>query len=204
MNKSKDINEKHILFTEESNAIDFLEKAFFYIKSIKVKLTDWKWVVLSLHGALYGFMICALFGGHYDSVTRLVKKHKKEMLDKHDKKKRQLIGFMEALKLCQENTYPMNRYTISKPLVLTTSQKKSIEALHNTLRNTFNHYKPAHWLIEKNMLPRITLDTLEAIEFLIFKSSNIIQIDYDVKEGLKRKINRAKNICLKLSESYSK
>lgn len=60
---------KYIKFTEESNSIDYLEKACFYIQSIKTKPTNWKWVILSLHGALYGFMICALFGGHYGSIT---------------------------------------------------------------------------------------------------------------------------------------
>lgn len=124
------------------------------------------------------------------------------MLNENDKIKHQLIGFMEAFKLCQKNEYPMSRSMISKPLSLTPAQKKSIDILHNTLRNKFNHYRPGHWLIEKTMLPQIVIDTLEIIEFLIFESCNIIQIDYDEKKILRRKINKTKRICLKLSKSY--
>ena len=75
-------------FTEGSNSIDYLEKAVSFIKSAENKPEDWKWVILSAHGALYGFMICTLQGTNPDNVST--------------GKKQRLIDFNDALKRCQD------------------------------------------------------------------------------------------------------
>src|SRR5713226_10232985 len=59
---------KYAEFTEESNALDYLEKALRFIKAAADHPLAWKWVILSVHGALYGFMICTLKGTDPDNV----------------------------------------------------------------------------------------------------------------------------------------
>jgi hypothetical protein len=52
---SKNIDAKWLRFTKEENALDYLEKAFFILARQKKDKKSWKWVILSLHEALYGF-----------------------------------------------------------------------------------------------------------------------------------------------------
>lgn len=75
-------------FTEGSNSIDYLEKAVSFIKSAENKPEDWKWVILAVQGALYGFMICNLKGTAPDNVSK--------------GKSQDLISFDEALRRCQD------------------------------------------------------------------------------------------------------
>jgi len=53
---------RYLRLTEEKNALDYLEKAYHYIHEVKKNTLAWKWAILTLHGALYGFAICALKG----------------------------------------------------------------------------------------------------------------------------------------------
>jgi hypothetical protein len=50
---------KYADFTEEANALNYLEKTISFIKNTEGNPLDWKWVMLAIHGALYSFMICA-------------------------------------------------------------------------------------------------------------------------------------------------
>ena len=42
---NKKIYAKWLRLTEEKNALDYLEKSFYYIKKIEKDKTAWKWVV---------------------------------------------------------------------------------------------------------------------------------------------------------------
>jgi hypothetical protein len=53
---------KRLILSEEKNALDYLEKAYSFIVQATTDVLAWKWVIISLHGALYGFAICALKG----------------------------------------------------------------------------------------------------------------------------------------------
>ncbi len=63
------IRPKWLRLTEEINALDYLEKASYYIRETEVDVYAWKWVILALFGALYGFAICACKGSSPDWVT---------------------------------------------------------------------------------------------------------------------------------------
>jgi hypothetical protein len=65
---------RFIRLTEESNALDYLEKAYFFIKQTEKEKIAWKWVTLTLFGALYGFAICACKGTSSSNVTIKTKK----------------------------------------------------------------------------------------------------------------------------------
>lgn len=72
---------------ETENAVDYLEKAGAFHASRDPN--RWKWLVISLHGALYGFAICAIQGTDPSRVTEVTKRGEK------------LISLDEALKRCQ-------------------------------------------------------------------------------------------------------
>lgn len=159
--------------SEENNALDYLDKAYKYIQLAQSDVSEWKWVVLSLHGALYGFAICALQGTNYERVIRYTKKGMQR-----------LIGFSEAINRCQDSEY-MQMYVFSKELRLTESQKVSVRKLNDLLRNNFQHYIPKTWCIEVHGMPAIALDVLTAIRFLALETGNWVDLTPTQKRRVK-------------------
>lgn len=72
----KTVKAKFLRVTEEINALDFLEKAGRFIIETENNSIAWKWVILSLHGALYGFAICACKGTSPERVIDFKRKSK--------------------------------------------------------------------------------------------------------------------------------
>ncbi len=153
--------EQWFRLSEEKNAIDYLEKATFFIKESSANHNHWKWVIIGLHGALYGFAIAACRGTDSRSVLT---------------KKGRLISFWQALKRCQDPNH-MKMFIHSKHLVLSEKQKDSIESLKSEFRNEFEHFKPKGWSIEVHGMPEIAIDVLEVIRFLAFETNTYVHLN---------------------------
>ena len=150
----KRVKPRSLTLTEETNALDYLERAGQFITEADTNPTAWKWVVLALHGALYGFAIAACKGTNYETVIRKTKKGAEH-----------LISLDEALTRCA-NPALMGTVYGALALNLTASQQDSIRRLKKTLRNNFEHYVPGTWSIELHGLPQISMDVLDIISFL--------------------------------------
>jgi len=83
--------QKWLTLTEETNALDYLERAGQFITEADTNPSAWKWVVLALHGALYGFAIAACKGTNYETVIRKTKRGAEH-----------LISLDEALTKCAD------------------------------------------------------------------------------------------------------
>ena len=164
MHAEKMITAEYARFSEESNALDYLEKAVEFIRRVDTNPTDWKWVILSLHGALYGFMVCALKGTDPDRVA---------FKDKNGK--RRLISFAKALEWCQEPNR-MNMTTESKTLCLSEDQKRSLDLVQEQFRNAFVHYQPCLWFIELHGMPGVVIDGLKVVRFLSLETGNYMHL----------------------------
>lgn len=182
------IKAKWLRLTEEMNALDYLHKAYYFIQQTGKEKINWKWVAISLFGALYGFAICACRGT--DSSSVLVK----------TKKGDKLISFSEALKRCQDPKC-MKMTIMSKHLELLEQQKESIRKLKNVFRNNFEHYAPMGWSIEIHIFPKITLDVLEVIRFLALDTGNYVHLNSYQKRKVKSYIFQGRKI-LKQSNLY--
>ena len=168
---------KWLSLSKETNALDYLERAADFIKETPKNVRAWKWVVISLHGALYGFAVAAARGTNYETVQT---------------KKGRLLGFWEILNKCQDPNH-MKMLMDSQHLELSDRQKKSINLLKKHLRNEFEHFKPRGWSIEIHGMPQIAIDILEVIHFLALKTQTYVNlnmqeeqlIDKLVKESIK-------------------
>jgi hypothetical protein len=147
-------------FSEEWNALDYLEKTVEFIHRAEKYPTDWKWVIVSLHGALYGFMICALKGTDPDRV-----------LAREKKGTTRLISFKKALEWCQDSDH-MIMTTASKVLLVSERQERSLDDLHSQFRNSFAHYQPCLWSIELHGMPQMVIDGLEVTRSVALESGN--------------------------------
>jgi hypothetical protein len=167
------IRSKWLRLTEETNALDYLEKAVRFIHETEENRLAWKWVVLALHGALYGFAICACQGTNYENVT--IRNRRGEL---------RLISFGKALERCQDPRF-MRMLIGSQPLTLSDSQKESIRQLKNELRNKMEHYVPSGWSIEIHGMPQIAIDFLDIIRFLAVDTRTYIHLNKAQKKRIR-------------------
>ena len=153
------MNPNFLRLTEELNALDCFEKAVSFIREAQSSDIAWKWVVLSLHGALYGFAVSASQGTNADSVSVPTRKGQ-----------RHLIGFDDAIKRCEAGR-------AGKTLVLSTEERKSIHTLTKVLRNNLEHYCPRHWSIELHGIPTMAVNCVRVIETLATATSAWVKLD---------------------------
>lgn len=154
----KTISAQWIRFDEQTNALDYLEKCFSFLKTVEQEPQNWKWVIITLHSALYGFAVSACKGMNSDSVITRTKSGYERLID-----------FDEALKSCQDPTW-MGVNINYEEFKFSPNQLKSIRKLHKALRNNFEHFTPKSWLIELHYLPDMVYDCFEVIRLLIIYS----------------------------------
>lgn len=172
---------KWLEFSEEINALDDLEKAYFFIQQTRQDKNAWKWVVLCIYSAMYGFAICALKGTNPDRV--IVK----------TKKRNRLITFAEAIDRCQ-NPLHIKMTVTSKHLQLNDEQKYSIKKISEGFRNNFVHYIPKSWRIEVSGMPTIIKDCLEVIGFLALDTGNYTHLTKNQQRRVRSFIYRSVQI----------
>lgn|GEM_PF-843862 len=157
-NNKKNMN--FLWIDEKENAIDSLERCLEFLQRTKENTFFWKWVAISLHNALYGFMIWALEHGNPDHVLKSTKKRPK------------LIDFNKALSHIQDGNY-IRGYNV-KPVKLTKTQKKNILFLKDVLRNNFEHFIPKGWHINLNkQIKNIIEDATYVIQELVSRSPSV-------------------------------
>lgn len=169
------VQAKWIRFDEQTNALDYLEKCFSFLKTVEHEPQNWKWVIITLHSALYGFAISACKGMNSDSVISRTKSG-------HER----LIDFDVALKRCQDPTWMRVNINYVE-FKFSHNQLNSIRKLHKALRNNFEHFTPKSWSIELHYLPDMVYDCFEVVRLLIIYS--------DVSWRLRgTKLNKVKSI----------
>jgi len=174
------VQPKGLMLTGETNALDYLEKAVRFIHETEKNKLAWKWVVLALHGALYGFAICACKGTNYENVNASKKAGKFR-----------LVILDDALKMCQDSKH-MNMLMDSQHLRLSDSQKNSIQKLKEELRNKMEHFMPGVWHIEINGMPDIAIDVLDVIRFLAVDTHTYIHLNQTQQKKVKSCIFQGK------------
>lgn len=189
MMRKRIVREKWLRFTAETNAFDYLERAQKFIQQTESDMKAWKWVILSLHGALYGFAICACRSTDYENIIRRTKKGIER-----------LISLDDALRICQDKKWMETLYG-GKPLILTENQKYSIKMLKKTLRNNFEHFKPKGWSIEIHGLPSIAIDILDIIRFLAVGTIRYQHLNQNQRRRIKSIVFQSKKL-LKKSTLY--
>lgn len=178
----KRIRPQLIQFTEETNALDYLERAGEFIKQTESSPLAWKWVVLSLHGALYGFAIAACKHTDYLSVVRTTKTGREY-----------LISLDDALSMCADPVWMCTLYG-AQALKLTASQEDSIRRLKGAFRNNFEHYVPRVWSIEIHWFPHIAMDVLNVIRFLAVETYRYQHLNQTQRRRVKSIVYQSKRV----------
>ncbi|MGG1400571.1 hypothetical protein ABE288_22515 [Bacillus salipaludis] len=183
-----------ILRTNElENAIDYLEKALYHFNNREDKYW-FKWSMISLHGALYGFGVCAVKGTNTERVLEMklgkakVEQRKKEFAEYFKEQYGQelderildssvrynlksLLSIKDILEYCQEEKYMMQRLD-SKILKITEQQRMAINSMV-LYRNDFAHFKPRGLSVITEGADWIVKEVMDVIKFLALESNNV-------------------------------
>jgi len=172
---------EYLRLSEELNALDYLEKAVAFVRSAISNPVDWKWVVLALHGSIYGFMICSLKGTDPSRVINRTKRGDR------------LTDFGEALRRCQDPAW-MNMTYHSQPLTVSGEQKRALDYIHEEFRNRFIHYQPCLWSIELNGLPGILAHGFDIARFLSIETGNCVHLTAEECKKIDQLVGEAKGV----------
>ncbi|WP_127544931.1 hypothetical protein [Paenibacillus amylolyticus] len=192
---------------ELENAIDYLEKASLFYSDINYQ-HRFKWLMVALHGALYGFGILAIKGSNpsatvYKSLDGQINKRVlAEMRDDISKKygeddpgyidmfiypaKGKLLDIRSVLERCQDDQF-MLKYTESRSLVLTQAELDAIEKMID-YRNQFAHFKPMAYVITGSE-EEILKPVFRVIKFLALECNNILYYGESSKARVEKAID---------------
>lgn len=171
--------------------------------------------MISLHGALYGFGICAVKGTSSDRVIEYkvkqskLEKIKKELSDDYLDQygvqldddqleytakyySGKLLGIWDVLERCQDESF-MTQFTDSKVLSLTDEHKKSIDKMIN-YRNDFAHFKPKGFSLLTRSEEWIIKEVVDVIKFLALETGNVFYNGSNNREEVESLINEF-NYC---------
>lgn len=179
---------------ESENALDYLRRADQFISEAQKDAVAWKWVMIALHGALYGFAIAACpeamtWKAPDDKGLRSIenfiqKKLKQRPLYRSDGA--ELISIDWAIKICLKQ--PGGVTPGGRPHTLTSLQSTSCKQLIKVYRNGFVHFHVQRSVVPGNELPLIAREVLDVINLCV----SISYIDHDMQDEVKRIIDHAK------------
>lgn len=185
--------------TESVNALD----AFFSnLCRAKNDPYFWKWVIITLHNSVQGFMVCALRGTN--NLAVLSPKAAKEWMEAYERQKpypgEELDDFLNLYKKIKGNY--MIQYVHSQKFVPRGQQGGSIKKL-NSFRNNFIHFVPKGWSIEVGGFPRICEDVVAIIDFLVARSGNVrFYLRKDVKDKCFELLTKSRELLKEINRAY--
>lgn len=178
-------------FTEETNALDYLERCIGFLREVEAGTTSsWKWVAIAAHGALYGFAVSAARGTNWHQVTYVNKKGT-----------RRLLSLDEILMLCEDPRH-MGMLGHSKALVLTDAERKAIDNLSKDIRNAFEHYIPQAWVIFAEGLPLRTFLVLKVTKFLAVQTETFVHLTDEEQAKIVDLVQEGYDICSRVRVTY--
>ena len=156
----------------KEEAIDYLDKLSLFFDKTAICESYWKWVIISLHGSLYHFMLLALRNTDGSGVWKNEIRNKMGYLDFSKEDKMYLMSFNEVFKRIKDKK-KMGGYMNSKFYISNKNIDIAVEDL-NKWRNNFVHYKPKGWSIEIEIFKNILKEVLPVLKFIVNDSGRIL------------------------------
>ncbi|KNZ70660.1 hypothetical protein Tfer_0338 [Thermincola ferriacetica] len=170
------------------DSVKALELTGLFLKKAKTDVYYWKWVLVSLHNSIQGFMVCALRGK--DGLNVLKDRVAERLIEAKQNNaplpKPELDTFLNLYRKIQTDKMLMNPK--SKKFIPGKHHDKSIRRL-NRLRNHFIHFTPKSWSMEASTLPLMSVYCLQVIRFLAFSSGNISCNNQELRSRIGRTLH---------------
>ena len=192
-----------LFYDEERDAICSLELLVEHLPKVITTPQHWKWVILSTHSALQGFMVLSLRGTN--DLNVLSKESAAKWVEAHESKPlryqpRKLDNFMNLYSKIKSDAILLR--TDSKCFTATKSQDECVQKL-NSIRNDFIHYVPTSAAFNTKRWASIILEVVPIIEFLVLQSNNITFYEDEERKRIISLCNLVKNEAVSLITHYS-
>jgi len=155
---------KYLVLDEESNAVDYLLRSLEFLDQIENNRMYLKWFIISFHGALYSFMVLALY--KVDSIQIF-----KDNKNNRPPIERRLLSFMKIYTLLKNKTNMNGNQFISIK-----RHDICMKELNDKLRNLMVHFRPMVWASEPWYPATACYPLLDILNFCIncveFNNSN--------------------------------
>lgn len=193
--------ERVLQTNEQEEAVSALEFTLESALKVTTDIYRWRWIIISLHSALQGFMVIAL--RHSDGSGPVPDFIIAKILIANRKKQPQpdevLHRFLTLYRLLRSRR--MERYVHSKRFRPKGTQTWSVRRL-NRLRNDFVHFTPKGLSLEVSGLPHICLDCLSVVQFLHDESGNIFWNDASFRQRASAAIAASTDFFTALHNQY--
>ena len=129
----------------------------------------WKWVVLSMHSALQGAMVCHLSGStRIGALKAKCAKAWRTWLNEgkytgDEEPPSSFVASAPELLKRLAGSSPRFGHDCGQVIKITEAQSKSFKSLHE-LRNQFTHFHPQSWIIETALIRESLSGALEILE----------------------------------------
>jgi hypothetical protein len=186
---------------EQEEAVGALEAFARFLPRVREDPFDWRWVILSLHTALQGFMVVAIrdTAGMFPLRDDLAAKWMKAYRSGQSPPKERLDSFPNLYKKIRRKD--IADFLQGNPFVPSGTQGCSVEML-NRLRNQFVHFLPASWALEATGLPQICLDCLAIVRYLVHDYRRLLWRDAAHLQRIDGARGRATAILQDLKREY--
>lgn len=193
---------RYLRTDEREEAVRSLEWAEAQSRLVSNDPYMWKWILVSLHNAVQGFMVLSLWNGN--GLLTLSSKGATRWLDAYnnggpypiDK----LDKFLNLYAKVKDNSN--FHFVDSSAFIPGTTHDVSFERL-NEFRNEFIHFTPKGWSLELQGLPRVGLDALDLIQFFGWESTAILWHKRELVVRAKRALKHLRRTLLILETQYA-
>jgi hypothetical protein len=142
---------------ESTNALDNLEMCSYFLRNLPNPIR-WKWAIIAIQQALYGFAVAAVQGTDQGSVRK-----------RPEDPESRLISIWEALKRAGD---PANLWPGTTPLMMSPAEEKALQRVVSEFRNGFEHFGAQSWSIEVAGLPALLAHVLAVVQRIALKAQS--------------------------------
>jgi hypothetical protein len=181
-----------------------LRKAADLVQHVASDITEWKWLLVTVHSATQGIFVLSLSAGN--GLLTLKSSHAKAWLKAYETgapwpQKLDLDYFVELYRKTKIHVFL--RDTSPTKLVATAEHDKAIRRL-NDLRNGFVHFGVQAWSIELAGLPTICLRCLEIGRYLGWQSGAVYWTSVRQSTRARRSLNSLCRTLERLEREYQR
>ena len=183
----------HVVFDERLDVLASLEHCVMSLSQVRVSKFEWKWVILSLHSAFQGAMVCHLSGPKLLGAWRN-KQDAEEYREWRERNKDRSVWYEgNRLRKCKriqddfgEYLFPrmdiasaaelferlnslekrIEKTGVGGVISISTQQKESFEQF-NFLRNNLTHFSPHIWGITLDYILDPMKDVLDVFDMIL-------------------------------------
>jgi hypothetical protein len=185
------------------DAVFSLESSVQFADRVESDPLWWKWLIVSSHATVQGFMVLALERGNSLAVMKphIAKAWLEAYRSGTPLPDEKMDFFLELYEKVKDSTVP--GYIGSKPFRPGTTHDESMRKL-NDLRNDFIHFMPKGWLVQFAGLPQLTRDCAEIAEFLAWDSGHVLWHDAELSDRAKAAFVTLRGQLDQLEQRYAR